>query len=160
MEDHRRYVLVDRDIPRFAPLQKRHLDRSSGQFHRPLRSGETPVFCSRWKTPVYLPSRGDRGIDHWVRCFVRDQVGAHRLPDTARERTFTPYSLYPVLNLHPVNPVPTHNPIQTTQSKPLHPHEKCADLIHPTCYPKNRQSEQMFRKCAKGLESIFWLQAF
>ena len=25
--------------------RKRHLDRSSGRFHRPLRSGETPAFC-------------------------------------------------------------------------------------------------------------------
>ena len=28
-----------------GPPRKRHLDRSNGQFHRPLRSGETPAFC-------------------------------------------------------------------------------------------------------------------
>jgi hypothetical protein len=28
----------------FVNSKPRHLDRSNGQFHRPLRSGETPAF--------------------------------------------------------------------------------------------------------------------
>jgi hypothetical protein len=34
-------------IPKKRHLEKRHLDRSDGQSYRPLRSGETPVFCPR-----------------------------------------------------------------------------------------------------------------
>jgi hypothetical protein len=57
-------------------------------------------------------------------------------------------------------PEPPQKPTQTTQTKPLPLQEKCADLIHPTCYPKDKQSGQITRNAQMPWNQYFDCKPF